>query len=131
MIWCSTCAADRNLPEVAPWYKGYNPGVLYLLKHITEAADRHGRKLTLCGEMAGDPFYTMFLVGIGVTNFSMSAPQIPLVKKIVRSIHIGGAKRLVERALQLSSTGQIRELFQTTVEQILGRDLTAWTKKDD
>ncbi|TVR43323.1 MAG: phosphoenolpyruvate--protein phosphotransferase [Planctomycetota bacterium] len=125
-----TCAADRNLPEVAPWYKGYNPGVLQLLKLITETAERHDRKLTLCGEMAGDPFYTMFLVGIGVKNFSMSAPQIPLVKKIVRSIHIGGAKRLVDRALQLSSTGQIRELFQTTVEQILGRDLTAWTKKD-
>jgi phosphoenolpyruvate-protein phosphotransferase len=125
-----TCAADRNLPEVAPWYKGYNPGVLRLLKQITEAADRHDRKLTICGEMAGDPFYTMYLVGIGVKNFSMSAPQIPLVKKIVRSIHIGGAERLVERALQLSSTGQIRELFQTTVEQILGRDLTAWTKKD-
>ena len=125
-----TCAADRNLPEVAPWYKGYNPGVLRLLKQITETAARHDRKLTICGEMAGDPFYTMYLVGIGVKNFSMSSPQIPLVKKIVRSIHIGGAERLVERALQLSSTGQIRELFQTTVEQILGRDLTAWTKKD-
>jgi phosphoenolpyruvate-protein phosphotransferase len=124
------CASDRNLPEVAPWYKGYNPGVLALLKQITAVANEHGRPLTICGEMAGDPFYTMFLVGIGVDNLSMSAPQIPLVKKIIRSINIGGAKRLVDRATQLSSTGQIRELFQTTVEQILGRDLTAWTKKD-
>lgn len=124
------CAADRNQPSVAAWYKGYNPGVLMLLKQVVESANAHGKPLTICGEMAGDPFYTMFLVGIGVPNLSMSAPQMPLVKKIIRSIHLDGARRLVERAMQLTSTNQIRELFQTTVERILGRDLTAWTKKD-
>ncbi|MDA3961855.1 MAG: phosphoenolpyruvate--protein phosphotransferase [Planctomycetota bacterium] len=125
------CAADRNQSDVAPWYKGYNPGVLQLLKHIVETAKAYNRPLTVCGEMAGDPFYTMFLVGIGCDQLSMSAPQMPLVKKIIRSINLAGAQRLVERALQYSSTGQIRHLFQDTVEQILGRDLTAWTKKTD
>lgn len=125
------CAADRNQADVSPWYKGYNPGVLQLLKHVVETARDFNRPLTVCGEMAGDPFYTMFLVGIGCEHLSMSAPQMPLVKKIVRSINLSGAQRLVERALQYSSTGQIRHLFQDTVEQILGRDLTAWTKKAD
>jgi len=123
------CAADRNLAEVAPWYKGYNPGVLRLLKDIVDTARAHNRPLTICGEMAGDPFYTMFLVGIGVNDLSMSAPQIPLVKKIIRSINMSGACRLMERALQYSSGGQISHLFQDTVEQILGRDLSAWTRR--
>ena len=105
--------------------------MLRLLKDIVETAQAYQRPLTICGEMAGDPFYTMFLVGIGVERLSMSAPQAPLVKKIIRSINLAGAQRLVERAMQYSSTGQIRHLFQDTVEQILGRDLTAWTKSTD
>jgi len=125
------CAADRNHPDVAPWYKGYNPGVLQCLCQVVERAHAHNREITICGEMAGDPFYTMFLVGLGVDGLSMASPQIPLVKKIIRSINLPGAKRLVERAMQYTSTSQIRHLFQDTVEQILGRDLSAWTKKQE
>jgi phosphotransferase system enzyme I (PtsI) len=124
------CAADRNHPDVAPWYKGHNPGVLWLMRHIVETAKASGTELTICGEMAGDPFYTMFLLGIGADRLSMAAPQVPLVKKIVRSVNLTGAQNLAKRALQLTSTGQIRELFATTVQQILGRDLSSWSLGD-
>lgn len=121
------CAADRNHPEVAPWYKAHNPGMLNLLKIIADTAKANNAELTICGEMAGDPFYTMFLLGLGVDRLSMSAPQIPLVKKIIRSVNMTGAHNLATRALQLTSTGQIRGLFATTVQQILGRDLSSWS----
>jgi phosphoenolpyruvate-protein phosphotransferase len=124
------CAADRDHPEVAPWFKGHNPGMLWLMRHIVETAKASGTELTVCGEMAGDPFYTMFLLGIGADRLSMSAPQVPLVKKIVRSVNLTGAQNLAKRALQLTSTGQIRELFATTVQQILGRDLSSWSIGD-
>ena len=122
------CAADRNQSEVSAWYKGYNPGVLALLKHVSEAAREHQVPLTICGEMAGDPFYTMFLIGIGVRDLSMSPSQVPLVKKIVRSVNTRGAEGLARRALQYSAASQIRHLFQDTVEQILGQDLRPWVR---
>jgi phosphoenolpyruvate-protein phosphotransferase (PTS system enzyme I) len=124
------CAADRNHPDVAPWYKGHNPGMLALLKIIVDTSAETETELTICGEMAGDPFYTMFLLGLGVTRFSMPAPQVPLVKKIIRSVNLTGAKNLATRALQYTSTIQIRELFAHTVEQILGRDLATWRKEE-
>ncbi len=124
------CAADRNHPGVAPWYKGHNPGMLQLLKIIVDSSKAANVDLTVCGEMAGDPFYTMFMLGIGVTKLSMSAPQVPLVKKIIRSTNITGAQRLATKALQLTSTGQIRELFAASVEQMLGRDLGGWSRGD-
>jgi phosphotransferase system enzyme I (PtsI) len=80
--------------------------------------------------MAGDPFYTMFLLGLGVTKLSMPAPQVPLVKKIIRSVNLSGATNLANRALQTTSTSQIRELFATTVQQILGRDLGGWRRDE-
>ncbi len=124
------CAADRNHPDVAPWYKGHNPGMLQILKLIVETANAHKADLTVCGEMAGDPFYTLFLLGIGVTKLSMPAPQVPLVKKIIRSVHMSGAQNLAKRALMLTSTGQIRESFATSVEQILGRNLGGWRRTE-
>jgi phosphoenolpyruvate-protein phosphotransferase (PTS system enzyme I) len=122
------CAADRNNADVAPWYKGHNPGMLALMKLIVDTMKTHNGDLTICGEMAGDPFYTMFLLGLGVTKLSMPAPQVPLVKKIIRSVNLSGATNLANRALQTTSTSQIRELFATTVQQILGRDLGGWTR---
>jgi phosphotransferase system enzyme I (PtsI) len=122
------CAADRNHADVAPWYKGHNPGMLAILKIIVDTAKAHHSDLTICGEMAGDPFYTMFLLGLGVTQLSMPAPQVPLVKKIIRSVNLSGAQNLANRALQFTSTSQIRELFATTVQQILGRDLGGWSR---
>lgn len=124
------CAADRNHPEVAPWFKGHNPGMLQLLKLIVDASRAANADLTICGEMAGDPFYTLFLLGIGATKLSMPAPQVPLVKKIIRSVNLTGARNLAERALQLTSTGQIRETFAASVEQILGRDLGGWRRNE-
>lgn len=122
------CAADRNNADVAPWYKSHNPGMLALMKLIVDTMKTHNGDLTICGEMAGDPFYTMFLLGLGVTKLSMPAPQVPLVKKIIRSVNLSGATNLANRALQTTSTSQIRELFATTVQQILGRDLGGWTR---
>ncbi len=124
------CAADRNHPAVAPWYKGHNPGVLALLKLVVDTAKAHNADLTICGEMAGDPFYTLFLLGIGVRKLSMAAPQVPLVKKIIRSVHMSGAQNLAKRALTLTSTGQIRESFAASVEQILGRNLGGWRRQE-
>ncbi len=124
------CAADRNHPDVAPWYKGHNPGMLQILKIIVDTSIQHNADLTVCGEMAGDPFYTLFLLGIGVKKFSMPAPQVPLVKKIIRSVNLTGAQNLARRALQLTSTGQIRESFATSVEQILGRNLGGWRRHE-
>lgn len=121
------CAAARDQSDVEPWYRGYNPGVLRLLQKVVADADEGGIDLTICGEMAGDPLYTMFLLGIGCRKLSMAAPAAPLVKRIVRSVDLEGARRLVQRSLQLSSTAQIRQLFQGSIEQIVGRDLHAWS----
>jgi len=125
------CAADRNHPDVASWYKGHNPGMLTLLKLIVDQSAAHRVDLTICGEMAGDPFYTLFLIGLGVTKLSMSAPQVPLVKKIIRSMNLLGARNLAAKALLSTSTSQIRELFAHSVKQILGRDVDEWRKDDE
>lgn len=120
------CAADRNHPDVAPWYRGFHPGVLQFLDDLLQRAKRSGKPLTVCGEMAGDPLYTMFLIGIGVQELSMSSPHIPLIKKIIRSTDRTEARLLVERVSRLSSGAQVRELLKSSVETLVSHDLGYW-----
>ena len=62
----------------------------------------------LCGEMATDPQTLLFLVGIGVREFSMAAPYIPKVKQLVRKISNRSAQRLAREVLALGESRQVR-----------------------
>ena len=67
------------------------------------AHDRRGRPsgkqmpVNLCGQMSGNPIYTMLLLGMGLRQFSVTPSAIPEIKKICRSVTIdavrGGCRR--------------------------------------
>ena len=70
----------------------------------------------VCGEMAGDPLAAPLLIGLGVTELSMSPPAIPLVKAAVRRVDTTTATRLAEEALGLASAAEVRELIAKATE---------------
>jgi phosphotransferase system enzyme I (PtsI) len=59
--------------------------------------------------VAGDPLYSVLLVGLGLDELSISAYMIPEVKRIIRSITYDEAKRLVRKAMTLSTADEIRK----------------------
>jgi phosphotransferase system enzyme I (PtsI) len=65
-----TLAVDRNNERVASLYTASHPAVLHLLKDIVRQAARARVPCSLCGEMAGEPTYVLFLLGIGLRRFS-------------------------------------------------------------
>ena len=102
-----TMAVDRVNADVAHLYTPMHPAILRLLKIIIDSAHAAGKNVGMCGEMAGDPAYTVVLLGLGLDEFSMSAVQIPKVKKIIRSVSKSAAKTLVEQLLKCSSMHEI------------------------
>ena len=81
--------------------ESYHPGVLRAIKRVADEGKRHGAPVTVCGEMAGDPFYVLPLIGMGVHHLSMSAASIPQIKRVVRSTTINEAKDVLGRLLDL------------------------------
>ena len=79
-----TLAADRNNPKVRKYYDPYHPAVLASIRRVTEVALKAGKGVSLCGEMAADPLNAVLLLGMGITEFSLSAPAIPVVKQALR-----------------------------------------------
>jgi phosphocarrier protein FPr len=102
-------AADRSNAAVANLASPFQPAVVRALHQVVAAAQRAGIAVSLCGELAGDPRATALLVGLGITELSMSAPAIPLVKARVRELNLQQAQVLAQELLTYESAGDIEQ----------------------
>jgi phosphoenolpyruvate-protein kinase (PTS system EI component) len=107
-----TLAAERGNERVAALADALHPAVLQLIRLAATAAASMGRWTGVCGELAGDPLAAPLLIGLGVTELSMSAPAIPHVKQVVRRTDLPSALALAERALATSSAAEVRDLLR-------------------
>jgi phosphoenolpyruvate-protein phosphotransferase len=102
-------AVDRSNRRVANLYEPLHPAVLAALASTIEAGKRAGKRVGMCGEMAGDPLATLLLLGMGLEEFSMGALYIPVVKKAIRSISYQAAKATAQIVLQMDTVGEIKK----------------------
>jgi phosphotransferase system enzyme I (PtsP) len=110
-------AVDRNNAYVAELYDSLHPAVLRAIVRVVEGARRHGRLVSVCGEMAADPAGVLSLLGMDVDNLSMNAGSLSQVKWVIRSFTVGQARALVNEALTLESPCLIRRLFNNALEE--------------
>ena len=105
-------AVDRINENVAHLYKPFHPAVLKTLKHVFEAAKAAGKKVSICGELGGDPMATLFLLGLGnLTDLSMDPHSIPKVKKIICQSSMEEAKQIADHVLSLGSADEINNFL--------------------
>jgi phosphotransferase system enzyme I (PtsI) len=112
-------AVDRGNERVAWLYSAAHPMVLRKVRNVIRSADRAKVPVSLCGEMAGDPFYTIVLLGLGLRRFSMAAGDIPEVKKIVRSVTIQHCNRVAQNALQLENERNVLNYLRDETRKVL------------
>jgi phosphotransferase system enzyme I (PtsP) len=102
-------AVDRSNRKVANLYEPLHPAVLAALASTIEAGKREGKRVGMCGEMAGDPLSAVLLLGMGLEEFSMGALYIPVIKKTIRSISYQAAKATAEIVLQMDTVSEIKK----------------------
>jgi phosphotransferase system enzyme I (PtsP) len=103
-----TLAADRNNPKVKKYFDPYHPAVLSSIRRVAEVAQRAEKGVSLCGEMAADPMNAVLLLGMGITEFSLAAPSIPLVKQALHKVTLAQARKIAQAALSLESASAVR-----------------------
>lgn len=89
-----TLAIDRADEAVARLYDPWHPAVLQLIARTIETANRAGKHVSICGEMAGDTSFTELLLAMGLRCLSMQPSQISSVKQRVLRADV---KRLASR----------------------------------
>ncbi|MQA04002.1 MAG: phosphoenolpyruvate--protein phosphotransferase [Streptosporangiales bacterium] len=104
-------AADRGNADLAELADACQPAVLRLVRQAAQAAAGHGRQLAVCGELAADPAVAGLLLGLGVTELSVTPVAVPEVKQAVRATSYAEAQQLAERALAATSAADVRALL--------------------
>lgn len=115
-------AADRGNERVSRYYTASHPAVLRTLRDSIRACKRGGVDCSLCGEMAGEPMYTLLLIGLGLRSFSMAPSNIPEIKKLVRACTIARAERVARRALTFETDGQVSNYLRSETKKLLPDD---------
>jgi len=110
-------AIDRVNERVAYLYEPLHLAVLRLIRHVVKIGHRAGIRVAMCGEMAGDPAYTMILLGLELDELSMNPLAIPRVKKIIRGSTMKESKSLLRQVMTLSSAMDIRKYVERRMRE--------------
>lgn len=109
-------AVDRSNEFVSYLYKPLHPAVLRLIKFVIDSAQRAGKDVAVCGEMAADPLSALVLLGLGLRKFSMNPIFIPRVKKALRAVEYRTVRKIVQDSLHMSTAQEVEEYI---IEKIL------------
>ncbi len=106
-----TLAADRGNSLISRYYDPLHPAVLKAIDDMIQVTSSTGRSLSICGEMAGDFETFALLVGMGLTDFSVTSPSISHLKLRLRNYRINHLKSLAAAAIELPDSDSIRQLI--------------------
>lgn len=112
-----TLAADRTNPQVAKLADPLHPAVLRLIQQVITAAHQAGIWVGLCGELAGMPPAIPILLGLGLDEFSMNPPAIPIAKEVIRQLTLTRAREIASHVLQLDSAAAVRAYVESQVKK--------------
>ncbi len=104
-------AVDRANPDVSSLFRPLHPAILRMIKLVVESGAAAGRPVAVCGELAADPLGAAALVGLGITDLSVTPVAIPGVKESLSAIDSSRAASLAARALDAAEASEVEHIF--------------------
>jgi phosphotransferase system enzyme I (PtsI) len=100
-------AIDRLNEKTAHLYEPTHPAVLRTIRSVVDAAHGHRIKVSVCGEMAGDPVYVPLLLGLGADDLSVAPGSLPAVKYLIQNMKLSDAIKLTRSAVKKTDPAKI------------------------
>jgi len=107
-------AIDRMHADLCCEADSYHPALLRMIEMTVKAARSQGKWVGVCGNAAASPNLAALLVGLGVTELSVSPANVGAVKNIIRAVSYAKLQDKAKQALELESSEAIMELYKTT-----------------
>jgi phosphotransferase system enzyme I (PtsI) len=111
-------AVDRMNEKIAHLYEPTHPAIVRLIKTTVDAAHKHDVRVSVCGEMAGDPVLAPLLLGLGVDELSAAPSLVPSLKFLIRRLKMSEARALAAFALECESASEILAHCQELAREI-------------
>jgi len=100
-------AVDRTNANVARRYRPEHPVVLTILKDLAGAAQRAGKRLSLCGQIGSDPLLLPLLVGLGVADVSVPANRLGVVRHRLAGLRMHQCRQLARACLASDTADEV------------------------
>ena len=115
-----TLAVDRSDPAVAALADGLDPAVLRLLHRTAEAAREQGIPISMCGDMAADPYALPVIIGLGFRQLSVPIGFLALTREVIRHLDSEVAAGVALEALSCATAAEVRRLIRDRFADDLG-----------
>jgi phosphotransferase system enzyme I (PtsI) len=106
-----TLAVDRLDKGDSVTCSPMHPAIIRMIRWIVAQGNRYNVPVTVCGESAGDPRFTALLIGLGISELSVNATSLPIIKNAIRHTSLVKAVALAERALAMDTAVDIEHLL--------------------
>ena len=113
-----TMAADRMNETVSYLYQPFNLALLRLIRGVIEAAHKAGKRVAMCGEMAGDLTALPILLGLGLDEFSMSASSVLPARALVRKLPREKAQTVAKAVLEMDNPLEIERFVKQEMQRL-------------
>ncbi len=111
-------AVDRSNKDVANLYTAADPSVIRMIDMAVTCASNHDVPISTCGQMCGDPTYTMLLLGLGLRSLSVTPAAVPEIKRVCRSVTISQCREVAQKVLQLDSAREIKTFLKEELSKV-------------
>lgn len=115
---------DRTNQHVSYLYQPLHPATLRTIKLVVDAAHQAGIEVSLCGEVASDPFCVPILLGMGIDSISLTPQAIPGIKRIIRQTNMHDCRKLLKNVLECRTVSRINNLVMDNIFKHFPEEVT-------
>ncbi len=107
-------AVDRTNEMVSKLYLSHHPAILRAIERVASVARSHRTDVSICGDIARDPKMIPFLLGAGITKFSIAPSRMPDIQKAVEAISMEKAVYTARQMLEFSRISEVEAFLSDT-----------------
>ena len=100
-------AADRNNDALGDLYSPLHPALFRLLANVITLANRRGKPVAVCGEMAGDAHLAPLLLALGLLEFSLHPATLLELRRAIRNCDLAALRRRAPSLLRARDRAEI------------------------
>lgn len=115
---------DRANKHVSYLYQPLHPAIVRSIKYVVDAAHRAGIEVSVCGEVASDPYCIPILMGMQIDGVSIAPQAIPGIKRIIRQVNMEECKQLLREVLSHATVSKINRKVRQTIFKRFPEELT-------
>jgi phosphotransferase system enzyme I (PtsI) len=107
------CAADRMNSAVESYYQSYHPSMFRLIKNTVHEFNKHGKSISICGELGADEKALPALIGMGLRKYSMGYSSLAAIKRKVAGIKVKECEEIAAKVLEFKTSAEIKEYLNS------------------